>query len=92
MALFKIIETPGFLDDLTQDFGGQQKQIKEKLTNFVYPQLENQPYFGPNIKKLHDYHSPTWRYRIGNYRFFYEIDGKTNRVIMIAARHRQEAY
>ena len=82
---------PGFLDDLEQDFSGQQKRIKDKLQQFVYPQLETQPYYGPNIKKLKDSHPPTWRYRIGNYRLFYVIDDKRN-VFVFAMDHRQNAY
>ena len=92
MGNFTVIETRGFLLDLNQDFGGQQKRIEKKLKEFVYPQLENQPYFGKNIKKLRNYTPETWRYRIGDYRFFYEIDDQKHLVIMIAAESRREAY
>ena len=92
MGKFKEIETNGFQEDLTRDFGGQQKRITTKLQEYVYPQLRNQPYFGPNIKKLKNYKPDTWRYRIGDYRFFYEIDEKRRLVLMIAAEHRGDAY
>ena len=70
MGRFKEIETKGFQEDLNQDFGGQQKRIVRKLQEYVYPQLRLQPYFGHNIKKLKNYKPDTWRYRIGDHRFF----------------------
>ena len=74
MDSFKIFETDRFLKDLRQDFSGQQERIRIKLANYVYPQLRQSPYFGKNIKKLTNYKPQTWRYRIGDFRFFYEID------------------
>ena len=92
MKNFKIIETEGFVEDLSKDFGGQQKRIQRKLHEYVYPQLTRQPFFGKNIKKLKGHSPNTWRYRIGDYRFFYEIDDGQYLVIMIAADNRSEAY
>ncbi len=89
---FKIFETGQFLKDLEQDFSGQQERIKRKLQAYVYLQLKKNPYFGKNIKKLINYKPETWRYRIGSYRFFYEIDDQKKIVYMIAADSRQEAY
>ena len=67
-------------------------KIAQKLHDFVYPQLRHHPHFGPNIKKLKDFHPETWRYRIGAWRFFYEIDEDEQTVFMIAASHRSAAY
>lgn len=92
MDNFKIFETNQFLEDLEQDFSGQQERIKRKLLSYVYPQLKQNPYFGKNIKKLTNYASETWRYRIGDYRFFYEIDSSKKIVFMITADSRQRAY
>lgn len=92
MDKFKIFETGRFLEDLEDDFSGQQERIKIKLTSYVYPQLKENPYFGKNIKKLTDYKPETWRYRIGSYRFFYEIDDQKKIIYMIAADNRQSAY
>ena len=92
MGKFQEIETGGFREDLDLNFGSQQERIVKKLQEYVYPQLRNQPYFGPNIKKLRNYNPDTWRYRIGDYRFFYEIDTQRHLVIMIAAEHRSDAY
>jgi len=85
---FKIFETNQFLKGLEQDFSGQQERIKIKLVNYVYPQLKQNLYFGKNIKKLVNYNPGTWRYRIGNYRYFYEIDDGNKIVFMISADNR----
>ena len=89
---FKVFETCQFLMDIKHDFSGQQERIKTKLAAYAYPQLKQNPYFGKNIKKLTNYKPDTWRYRIGNYRFFYEIDEQKKIVYMIAADNRQSAY
>lgn len=90
--MFRIFETETFLASLEQDFEGQKDKIKVKLRNQVYRQLKELPSFGPNIKKLRNWNPPTWRYRIGSYRFFYEIDSENKIVSMILAEHRGRAY
>ena len=89
---FKIFETNQFPKGLEQDFSGQQERIKTKLINYVYPQLKQNPYFGKNIKKLVNYKPDTWRYRIGSYRFFYEIEDRNKIVFMISTDNHQNAY
>ena len=66
--------------------------VVTKLERVVYPQLKRHPHFGPNIKKLRDFEPDTWRYRIGAWRFFYEIDEEERIVFVIAAAHRGSAY
>jgi len=90
--MFKIFETETFLKSLEEDFTGQKEKIKGKLREYVYQQLKISPMFGPNIKKLRNWEPPTWRYRIGSYRFFYEVDGEKKIVAMITAEHRGKAY
>lgn len=90
--MFRIFETETFLTSLDQDFEGQKDKIKAKLRSHVYQQLKQSPSFGPNIKNLKNWEPPTWRYRIGSYRFFYEIDGENQIVSMLLAEHRGKAY
>ena len=92
LVKFRIFETDQFLEDLTDDFNKSTEQIRKKLSAYVYPQLRNNPFFGKNIKKLVAYQPETWRYRIGNYRFFYEIDQDKKIVFMIAADNRKNVY
>ena len=89
---FKIFETNQFINDLEGNFSGQQTRIIRKLHHYVYPQLKENPYFGKNIKKLINYLPETWRYRIEDYRFFYEIDDKEIIIYMTTADNRQNAY
>jgi mRNA interferase RelE/StbE len=63
-----------------------------KLRLNVYSSLKDEPHFGPNIKRLTDWQPPTWRYRIGDWCFFYQIDEKEKIVFMTAAAHRSDAY
>ncbi len=90
--MFEIFETEQFLIDLNNDFSGQQKRIKAKLSAYVYPKLRQQPFFGKNIKKLKDFAPDTWRYKIGNYRLFYTIDELKKTVFMLTIEHRKDAY
>ena len=92
MSDFRIFETDQFQQDLGKIFGAQKGKIFGKLEKYVYPQLKRQPYYGKNIKKLKGYSPETWRYRIGDYRFFYEVDDKKKVVFMTAAGLRSKSY
>ena len=92
MGKFKIFETDQFLQDLSQDFKGQSERIAKKLKDHVYPQLRDNPYFGKNIRKLKNYQPETRRYRIGSYRFFYEVDEKESIVYMLAVDASKDSY
>ena len=85
--MFKIFETDEFIDCLST-----QKQMNTKLQEYVYPQIKQQPFFGKNIKKLKDYTPDTWRYRVGDYRFFYTINQKEKIIFMLTIAHRKESY
>ena len=89
---FRLFETDKFSQSLEQDFRGQSVKIKAKLTNLVYPQIKQNPYFGKHIKKLKNYEPQTWRYRIGDFRFFYTIDDKRKFILMISADNRSDSY
>lgn len=92
MTKCSVFETNQFIKDLKDNFSGQKDRIITKLNTFVYPQLQENPFFGKNIKKLVDYQPDTWRYHIGKYRFFYEIDQNKKIIFMIAADNRKNAY
>ena len=50
--------------------------------------LEEYPLLS-NIKKLKNYYPP-FRYRIGNYRVLFDVEGET--VIVVHIKHRSKAY
>jgi mRNA interferase RelE/StbE len=92
LVRFRIFETDQFIEDITGNFEARGKRLSKKISEYVYPHLRNNPYFGKNIKKLKNYKPETWRYRIGNFRFFYTIDDKKHIVFMITADSRKDIY
>jgi mRNA interferase RelE/StbE len=89
---YRLFEVNQFKKDLEQIAQSGNRKVAKKLRDFVYPQLCQHPHFGPNIKKLKNFSPDTWRYRIGAWRFFYEIDEEEKIVFMLAASHRSKAY
>ena len=88
----RIYETQQFLRDISQQGQARQAQLETKLRMYVYPLLLDDPHIGPNVKRLKNWDPPTWRYRVGAWRFFYEIDEEKRIVFMIACKHRKAAY
>jgi mRNA interferase RelE/StbE len=89
---YEIWETGQFEADLKLLAKSGRARLIQKLRRVVYPQLRTRPHFGPNIRKLKEYTPDTWRFRIGAWRFFYQIDEENRRVWLIAAAHRGAAY
>jgi mRNA interferase RelE/StbE len=87
-----MFETARFMQDLKFLARSGRGYLEEKLNEHVYPQLKEEPHFGPNIKRLKNWNPPTWRYRIGDWRFFYILDEERQVVYLVAASHRKEAY
>ena len=92
MNEYRIFETRQFRQDLRSISRAGHHEVLDKLRKLVYPRLRAHPHFGPHIRKLKGYTPETWRYRIGSWRFFYEIDDIEHVVSMIAASHRGSTY
>ena len=92
MGKYRIFETRTFQEDPGRLKRSGLSRLNEKLQEHIYPQLRDEPHFGPNIKRLKNWETPTWRYRIGAYRFFYEIHEKEKIVFLTASDHRSRAY
>ncbi len=89
LADFKIAETDNFRKKMaTFDF----KSSYKKISNYIYPQLIQNPFFGPNIKKLKGKLSNIYHYRVGKLRIFYTIDSDKKLVFMIDINKRKEVY
>ena len=89
MAKFIIAETETFEKKIkTIKF----KSIYKKITDYVYPILRENPYFGPNIKKLKGNYKDIYRYRIGDYRLFYTIFEEKIILFIIDIEKRKDAY
>lgn len=89
---YRIFETRQFQRDLAKLGSVAQKRLEAKLREHVYPVLRRNPHFGPNIKRLKHWDPPTWRYRVSDWRLFYEIDEDRGIVFMTVADHRKQAY
>ncbi len=89
---FRIFETRQFQADLARLGTAAGKRLEAKLREYVYPALRQNPFVGPNIKRLRNWEPPTWRYRVGDWRFFYEIREASRIVFMTAGAHRKQAY
>jgi len=89
---YRIFETQQFQKDLRALDSSLRDRLGEKLRVYVYPSIAQTPRYGPNVKRLRTYEPPTWRYRVGDWRFFYTIDDTKKIVFMLAAEPRDRAY
>ena len=87
---FRLFETEEFHKALSKI--GPPRFLPKKLETYVYPQLRQEPYYGPNIRKLQGYEPSTWRYRIGPYRLFYAVDNEKMIVFILTIDDRKDAY
>ena len=87
---FRVFETEEFKKAFIRL--GPPRFLRNKLDTYVYPQLRQGPYFGPNIRKLQGYVPVTWRYRIGRYRVFYSLDERERIVFVLTVDDRKDAY
>jgi len=93
LSEYRVFETDPFADDIEAITRSGQRRVLEKLRQVVDTRLDATSLErGANIRKLRNYAPPTWRYRIGSWRFFYEIDEDEKIVFMTAASHRGSAY
>jgi len=90
--MYDIFETQNYLASFNKIDKSFQRKLISKIHQYIYPQLEKEPHFGINIKKLKNYSPETWRYRINNYRLFYEIDDLNNIVYITLLKSRQSTY
>lgn len=89
---FRIFQTNEFLKKLGKLPSGEADFIEKKLSEYVYPQLRTEPFFGKNIKKLRNYTPETWRYRIGKYRLFYIVNTEKKIIYLLTLDLRKDAY
>ena len=86
---FRIAETTTFKNGLeTQSY----QRYYKKLTENVYPRLKENPYYGPNIKRLKGDLKSVFRYRIGDYRLFYTVDPEKKYVYILTLKNRKDSY
>jgi mRNA interferase RelE/StbE len=89
LANYKIAETETFEKKIKTL---KYRNLYSKITDYVYPILRNNPFFGPNIKKLKGEFKEIYRFRIGDYRLFYKISEETVIVFIVDIESRKDAY
>ncbi len=92
MADYQIFVSEEFDKQLSKISKKDRLLIEKKMSDQVVPQLKQEPCFGKNIKQLRNYSPPTWRYRFGNYRLFYQINPEKKEVDLITVKSRAIAY
>lgn len=88
MNNFKIAETETLTSRISDS---KYNKIYKKISDYVYPQLRENPFFGTNIKKLKGEFEGLYRYRVGRYRLFYKIENDRVLVIMLDIDDRKDA-
>lgn len=86
---FEIAETETFQRSISKK---EFSKIYNKIKTYVYPQLRINPFFGKNIKKLKAEFKDVYRYRIGEYRLFYQVDEKQILIFIMDIAKRKDAY
>jgi len=89
LSKYKIAETETFDKKIKTT---KYKDLYKKISEYVYPILRENPYFGTNIKKLKGSFKDIYRYRIGDYRLFYKISEETVIIFIINIEARKDAY
>lgn len=88
MAKFKVelsSKAKKFYAACTEDFA--------KRLDHCFEELEKDPYYGPNIKRLKTSpHELLYRYRIGEYRVIYEVIKKVIVVLIVKIASRGDVY
>jgi len=92
LSEFRIFETEEFRNRLGKLPAGASRFVEKKLMDYVYPQLREDPFLGPNIKKLKGYDPATWRYRVGKFRVFFTVDQTDRIIFMLSVDDRRDAY
>jgi mRNA interferase RelE/StbE len=89
LANYKIAETETFEKKIKTI---KYKNLYSKITDYVYPILRTNPFFGPNIKKLKGEFKELYRFRIGDFRLFYKVSEETVIVFIVDIESRKDAY
>ena len=90
MADYRIFEAKSYLRDIERLPVGERARIGRRLEDVVYPVLRIEPHAGPSIRKLVDWRPETMRYRLDDWRCFYEIDERARLVMMTGLVRRSE--
>jgi mRNA interferase RelE/StbE len=86
---YKIAETETFSKKTSTK---KYNHLYKKIFEDIYPILRKNPFFGANIKKLKGEYKEIYRFRIGDYRLFYQVNEKEYIIFVIDIENRKDAY
>ena len=85
--MFEVVLAP----EAAAFFAAADRPLALKLAR-CFQRLETAPRSGNNVKPLKGDHAGYLRYRVGDWRAVYRIDGAANRVVVVVFAHRRDAY
>ena len=88
MGDFIIAETESFQQKIRTL---KYSALYSKITDYVYPLLRMNSFYGSNIKKLKGEHQDVYRFRIGSCRLFYKISQEKVIVFIVDIENRKDA-
>jgi mRNA interferase RelE/StbE len=80
---YKILYTKSAFDDIKKLDIIVKKRIKKKIEYFSEDPISH-------AKKLIEFSIGTYRWRIGDYRVIFDMDGET--IVILRIKHRKESY
>ncbi len=80
---YQLIYTRKAYEDIQQLDRVAQKRLAKKLEQFAQDPLKYS-------KKIHDPALGTYRFRVGDYRIVFDLDG--NKIVILRVGHRREIY
>ncbi|MCL4837721.1 MAG: type II toxin-antitoxin system RelE/ParE family toxin [Thermoanaerobaculia bacterium] len=92
MTEYRLFATDQVAADLAAIAGDRRPEVERRLARVVWPELRRRPRSGPRVRRLRGSQPETWRYRIGSWRLFYEIEEEGRIVCLLAAVHRASAH
>ena len=72
-------------------YNGLDANMKRRVDAAIDTLMQN-PFLGPNIKKLKGKHAGQYRYRVGRYRIIYSVDSERCQCIVRGIHPRDRAY
>lgn len=83
MPLYRLIYTQRAVRDIGNLDRVTRKRLGKKLIEFAKDPLRNS-------KKIHDPALGSYRFRVGDYRVIFDLDGK--KIVILRIGHRREIY
>ena len=92
MSKYQIIATKEFERSVIEIEKAGETVITKKLRSYFYPQLAENPYLPKHVKKLKNWVPASWRLRIGDWHFIFQVNESRKEIFMMTASLRKDVY